>query len=143
MKNNAWKTGTLMAISVLVLMSATSAFGQTSMRINIPFQYLAADKVMPAGDYRVEMDLASRTLNLQHESGRSAMYLSVIPTERSFDPVEGKLVFKSYGNVNVLARVWTRGDSVARDLPVSKAERRLAGTERTGSPIEIAYLPAK
>ena len=143
MKNNAWKTGTLMAISVLVLMSATSAYGQTSMRFNIPFQFLAGDQVMPAGDYRVEMDLGSRTLNLRHESGRSAMYLSVTPTKRSFDQVEeGKLLFKSYGNVNVLARVWTRGDSVSRDLPVSKAERELARTQRAGVTIQVAYVPA-
>jgi hypothetical protein len=51
MKNNAWKIGTLMAIGVLVLLSATSAYGQTSMRFNVPFEFLAGDQTMPAGQY--------------------------------------------------------------------------------------------
>ena len=144
MRKSTWTIRVLMSISVLVLLSATSAYGQTSMRFNIPFQFLAGDHVMPAGDYLVRVDFASRMLNVRHENGRSAKYLSAIPSKRSFDPVEeGKLVFKSYRNVYVLARVWTRGVSVSSDLPVSKAERELARTQRAGSTIQVAYIPAE
>ena len=144
MKTNAWKIGTLMAISVLVLLQATSAYGQTSTRYNIPFQFLAGDQMMPAGQYLARLDLGSRTLNLRHESGISVLSLRVIPGKRSLDPVEeGKLLFKAYGNAKVLARVWTHGVADASDLPVSKAERELARTERAGSTIEIAFAPAK
>ncbi len=144
MKNNAWKIGILMAISLLVLLSATSAFGQTSARFTIPFRFLAGDQMMPAGQYLVRVDPLTRTLNLQHESFIPLMTLRVIPGKRSSDPLEeNRLLFKAYGNARVLSRVWMRGFTDANDLPVSKAELELARTERAGSIVEIAFVPAR
>jgi hypothetical protein len=144
MKNNAWKIGTLVAISVLVLLSSTSAYGQTSTRFNIPFQFLAGDCMMPAGQYLVRVDLASHSLSLRHESGVSLMALRVIPGRRSLDAAEeGRLLFRDYGNVRALARVWTRGFQDANDLRVSKVERELAGTEHAGPAVEIAFAAAR
>ncbi len=144
MKSNAWRIGTLMAISVFVLLLATSAYGRTSTRFAIPFQFLAGDQMMPAGQYSVRLDLGTRTQNLRHESDQSMSSLRVIPGKRSLDQVEeGRLLFKAYGNAGVLAKVWTRGGDDASDLPVSKAERELVRTVRAGSPIEIAFAPAK
>ena len=144
MKNNAWKIGTLMAIGVLVLLSATSAYGQTSMRFNVPFEFLAGDQTMPAGQYSVRVDLVFHALSLRHESGICSVPLRVIPSQRNLDAVrEGRLLFKAYGNVRVLSRVWTRGFQDANDLPVSRAERELANAERAGSIIQIAFAAAK
>jgi hypothetical protein len=68
----------------------------------------------------------------------------VIPSQRNLDAVgEGRLLFKAYGNVRVLSRVWTRGFQDANDLPVSRAERELANAERAGSIIQIAFAAAK
>lgn len=116
MKNNAWKIGILMAISLLVLLSATSAFGQTSARFTIPFRFLAGDQMMPAGQYLVRVDPLTRTLNLQHESFIPLMTLRVIPGKRSSDPLEeNRLLFKAYGNARV---------------PLSGVDARLHGCER-------------
>ncbi len=144
MRNIAWKIGTLIAASVLVMSVAGSAYAQTSAQFVIPFQFLAGDRVMPAGHYLVRVDQGARTLNVRHESGLSATALRVIPAKRSLDRVEeGRLLFKAYGDARVLARIWTRGVEDASDLPVSKAERELARTERAGSTIEIAFAPVK
>ena len=144
MKSKLWKAGTLATIGVLMLLSATSAYAQTTTRFNVPFEFLAGELRMPAGQYLVKMDFATRIVSLRHESGLSAMCLRVIPSKRSLDPVqEGMLEFKAYESANVLARVWTRGFSDAGELPVSKIERELARTERAGKTIQVAFVPAK
>lgn len=139
MKSNTWKFRALVAAGVLVLFSVGAAAGQTGTRFVIPFQFLAGEQVMPAGQYLVSVDQGNRTVSLRHEDGSAVMSLRVIPGKRSPGRVdEGKLLFKVYGNARVLSRVWTRGYPDAGDLPVSNAERELARTERAGQPIEIA-----
>ncbi len=139
MKSNTWKLRALVAAGVLVLFSAGAAAGQTGTRFVIPFQFLAGEQVRPAGQYLVAVAQGNRTVSLRHEDGSAVMSLRVIPGKRSPGRVEeGRLLFKVYGNAPVLSRVWTRGCPDAGDLPVSKAERELARTERAGQPIEIA-----
>lgn len=139
MNSNTWKFRALVAAGVLVLLSVGAAAGQTGTRFVIPFQFLAGEQVMPAGQYLVSVDQGNRTVSLRHENGSAVMSLRVIPGKRNPGRVEeGKLLFKVYGNARVLSRVWTRGYPDAGDVPVSNAERELARTQRAGQPIQIA-----
>ena len=144
MNDKLWKAGTLAAIGVLMLLSATSAYAQTTTRFNVPFEFLAGELRMPAGQYLVKMDFATRVVSLRHESGRSALCLRVILSKRSLRAFqEGILEFRAYESANVLARVWTRGFPDAGELPESSIERELARTERAGKTIQVAFAPAK
>ncbi len=127
MKTFNWKTRVLMTIGVLALLAATSANAQTIARFQVPVQFLAGDKVLPAGEYQVVVNPVSRIVKIRVPNGSGGLYLGVIPDQRAVTaPAKGKLVLQSYGNVHALREVWVRGDAQGFALPKSKAERELA-----------------
>ena len=127
MRTVAWKTRVWMTIGVLALLAATSANAQTIARFQVPVQFLAGDKMLPAGDYHVVVNPVSRTVEVRLSDGSSGLFLAAIPDQRAVAaPARGRLVFQNYGNVYALREVWVRGDAQGLGLPKSKAERELA-----------------
>ena len=126
MKSTTWKTRVLMTIGVLALLAATSANAQTIARFQVPVQFLAGDKMLPAGEYRVIVKSVFRIVEVRL-SDDSGLFLLASPDQQAVTaPAKGKLVLQSYGNVHALREVWVRGDAQGFALPTSKAERELA-----------------
>lgn len=141
MKNLTSKTRIPIAIGLLALLSAMSAYAQIGqMRASVPFQFLAGDKVLPAGEYRVEVNPLSGRMVLRLVDGSAGLYLSANPCDRPASaPAGGMLVFQKYGNHYFLRTLWNPGQSKGYELPRSKSERELA--EKTGAS-EIASVRA-
>lgn len=128
MRNLTSKTRVLVAISVVALLSVTSAYAQTYvMRAYIPFQFHAGGKVLPAGQYQVEVapDVARMKLGLR--DGSASLYLPAHPTHRTEATAQpATLVFHKYGNHHFLWKVLKPGGSQGYEVPASKAEREMA-----------------
>lgn len=144
MKNLTWKTGVLMAISGIALLSVTAAYAQSiSVRANVPFQFLAGDKVLPAGQYQLSVAPGSNRITLHPTQGGAGMYLSILPTQRSqFAAQPGALVFHRYGTHHFLRTVWSPGQSGGYELPSSKAEREFVRMAKTPAATETVSLGA-
>jgi hypothetical protein len=133
MRNLTSKMGVLIAVGVVALVSVSSAYAQTApLRAHIPFQFRAADTVLPAGEYRVEMSLAHGRILIHPADGRTGLYLPAQPTQRAIAAVQpGMLVFHRYGNHHFLWKVWNSGQSQGYEVPRSQAEREMARTYST------------
>ena len=97
----------------------------TSIRASIPFDFVIKGKTLPAGSYEIRritdepqgLDIYSRS---NHDN---VMFETDAVQTRTFHRAE--LVFHRYGNTYFLYEIWTPGENVGRELPTSRAERRL------------------
>lgn len=124
-------------IAALALTVAADAQALHAVVINVPFDFVAGEKQMPAGRYtvgRVRAD-AETTLVIRGEDGHSAAV--VLTNTGEAQPGAAALVFRQHGERYFLAEVSMPGAASVRALPKSSAERRLerelAGQKSDGS----------
>lgn len=129
MKNRVFAT-----FSCLTLLTAAAAFAQSNalLEANIPFEFRAGAKTLPAGHYDVRPMLAPDVLSIRCFECKAGAMILARGIEAREAPEQGTLVFHRYNNTYFLSGVWIAGSSHGRVLPQSKAERELA---RNGSPV--------
>jgi hypothetical protein len=102
-----------------------SARAAERLFIDVPFDFVAGSRQLPAGRYsvrRVRVDSAT-ALYIRSEDGRQTATLLTIDTGSQVD--RAKLVFRQYGDRHFLASLWMPGTASGRGLPESKQERQL------------------
>lgn len=119
-------------LGVIALVTAVgSAQGQSlahKLRANIPFDFVLADKKLPAGEYsigRAMQDSGDRLLVIRSLDGRANAIRWSTPVESRFLKKKGTLVFHRYGNQYFLSQVWPAGASTGRQLFKSRSEREI------------------
>ncbi len=116
------------ASAVFALAFVSFANAQT-MRISIPFGFSAGEKVLPAGEYRVELNRLSHRIALSHVDGTEGCYLPVKAFTGSGAPEQGSLVFNQYGDRYFLSQVNARGAGMGASVFSDRAEREIARTQ--------------
>lgn len=63
---------------LVVLVTAIAANAQIShqARVTVPFSFMAAGRSLPAGDYRVDMDMTRALVTLSAYNSESIMFLT-------------------------------------------------------------------
>ena len=121
---------TLVTGGILALMIAVPARAQmpgTSMRANIPFDFMVRGTMLPAGNYEIRRisdepaGLLIRNINDKHDH---AMF-ETEPVESSQAPNNSEVVFHRYGDTYFLSEVLTAGEQTGRELPPTREERQL------------------
>jgi len=95
------------------------------MTIVIPFVFTVGDKLLPAGDYTVQVNQENGTVVLRHEGQDPLMIL----TNRKESPsatLRGKLVFQRYGTDIFLAEVWSQANATGQTLTAGAREKQMA-----------------
>jgi hypothetical protein len=119
---------------------ALAAPGAQRLVVNVPFDFVAGGKVLPAGRYtitRVVRD-SGRALLIRSADGRSSVTVLTNASEAGGETPQ--VSFNRYGARYFLARVWTPGVGAARALPASGLEKQLrrelaeGGKKRGGEP---------
>jgi hypothetical protein len=139
MKNLITKTTLRIALGLVVLLSVTTASAETVGRFQVPFQFLMGEKVLPAGDYKVNIDTANMRIQLASWEGSASVYLTANSLDRATVDT-GKLVFHKYGRVLVLREMWRSGSNHGHELTVSKAEREVAKQAGASSTLEVVSI---
>jgi hypothetical protein len=124
--NKTSMIGILMVVGLVSLLTAAPASGQTIAKFSVPFQFVAGDRVLPAGEYLVKVDSGLRSLQIRHAWGVDGAFLAAVPARTMDAASVGKLVFTAYGSARLLQTVWIGGRAVGLELPMSKAQRELA-----------------
>jgi hypothetical protein len=123
----------LAALAVLLMATAAHA-QQTKVTATVPFNFIAGDRVYPAGDYSISSN--GSLLKITNDE-RSEMMLS-----HSFEIPRGsedtKLVFDSRGGNYFLRQIWVAGSSIGRELPRSHTEARLAQNHLKSESVIVA-----
>lgn len=107
------------------------ATAQEQMAVNIPFDFVAGNKTLPAGEYYVRSADAGRTLLLvdRRDSSASA-FVPTIGAIAKEAQSQSKLVFNRYGDRYFLAQVWSQGYLQGRQLLKSDREREISMTAK-------------
>lgn len=112
-------------VATFALAVAANAQDLHRVVVNVPFDFVAGAKQMPAGRYtvsRVRSD-AETALIIRSEDGRVS---AVVLTNRGgANPSTAAFVFRQHGDRYFLAEVSVPGTASVRKLPKSGTERRL------------------
>lgn len=132
-----------MTFAVLLGMALVvgSAFGQTMVRAQIPFDFTVGNSTLPAGEYVVSQFVPGDGTVMEIRSANSGahIYVQTSATESAKAPAENKLVFRRYGDQYFLSQIWNERQLVGRGLPISDRERELA----RGTLVQEASIPGK
>ena len=139
MKKRLFVMATLFVLSIIV--AAQVAQAEQPMLVNIPFEFVAGNVTLPAGEYRVQTLDRNSTILLIHCSGRgaSAMVITNAAQGKELNS-ESKLVFNQYGHRYFLSQVWTAGSIRGRQLLKSPGEKEIAQSARIETKGEITLV---
>lgn len=122
MRNRAFAT-----LGFLALAAAFSAFGQSRMTFDVPFEFSTGTAVLPAGHYEVSQLSDSGRIELACDACNVHVRLLTHAIGNYNAPSEStRLVFNKYGNTYFLSSVWSTGSGVGSALSSTKAERETA-----------------
>jgi hypothetical protein len=134
--NKTSMIGILMVVGLVSLLAAPPASAQTIVKFNVPFQFMAGDRVLPAGEYRVRLDGGLRHVEIRQALADDGAFLIAIPASTKDASNSTKLVFTAYGSMKMLQGVRIGGRAEEVELPTSKAQRefaRVSGTKLVAS----------
>jgi len=126
----------------VVLVAGWPLYAQSSVTLksDIPFDFVVADRSFPAGTYTVRT-LSPGVALVQSADYKSAGIVSTLG-KKNLDPANGtKLVFRRHGKTHFLGEIWTRGDDNGREILKCKAEREMIAGMK--SPEERTSVAAK
>ncbi len=105
-------------------LAATSLLAQSKplIKVNVPFNFVAGAKTLPAGEYQVDTERPNVVL-IQSKDSTSNMNLLIAHSAQNTQ-MNGvaALKFNRYGDRYFLSEIWT-GSDVGRQLPKSRAEK--------------------
>jgi len=125
------------ALSLCALFGATAAQAQNySIRVEVPFQFIAGEKMYPAGDYRLSVDGAVHTLTIRPQANTSIHMVPLTPgyeRRTGGDLEKGMVRFTKSGNLHVLNGVWRGGSADGNVTYMSRAAKEAAKNAQAGS----------
>lgn len=112
------------AILATLSLAATSLVAQSStpMKVNVPFNFVAGAKTLPAGEYSVQADGSSRLVWIRSADYKTTLNLIANSAENAQMNGVGALNFNRYGDRYFLSEIWM-GSNIGRHLPKTRAER--------------------
>ncbi|HEX8723107.1 MAG TPA: hypothetical protein VF736_20990 [Pyrinomonadaceae bacterium] len=119
------KSALLGFVAVLALAAAAHAQAARAIRVQVPFEFAAGGKQMPAGLYtvrRVRVDSESVLVIRGEGGGDSAV---VLTTTGRGTAARASLTFRQHGDRYFLAEVSVPGTASVRQLPKTGGERRV------------------
>jgi len=98
------------------------------VRADVPFNFAAGDKSLPAGTYDVGSidNVNTKILRLQARDGNSSMMVGSNAAQSLKPADKTKLVFNRYGNRYFLSEIWVNGATRGHQLPKTSREKELA-----------------
>src|SRR5262245_34808520 len=111
----------------LMAMTAATAFAQenSSLKVNIPFDFSVANRTLPAGEYTVsERNGAGQTIFVSNYATKTTVCAIAGSLSVKKETEKPMLVFRRYGNQYFLAQVIAAGSLNGKEIVQSRAERQ-------------------
>jgi hypothetical protein len=133
---------TLFGLGLLLAVSAVHA-QEAGVKANIPFDFVAGNEVLPAGEYVVTPEGSShQVILIRSTDNKAAKFATAFGCSSSRPSDQTKLVFHTLGGHYYLYQVWSRGYDQGRELPKSKMEVQLAKNgDKSGEFVLAAKAP--
>jgi hypothetical protein len=129
----------------LLVLTGIPAAAQLGSRLTaeIPFEFAAGTKTMPAGEYTLTLGGSSVSPALvvfQAANGKAAVQLLASAAESAGAAEQTKLIFHRHGDRHFLVEIWTRGVNRGYQFPQSQSERELT---KQAANFEVVALVAQ
>ena len=116
----------LLALTVLLLATAAQA-QTTNVKASIPFDFVVGNHAYSAGEYTVKSMTQDGAAIRVDNADESEKGITLSNACGKGQPADGTtLVFQRMGDNYFLYQVWTAGNSLGREFPMSKKEVQLA-----------------
>jgi len=124
MKNAKWIA--VMMLVAFVGMAAAQKIGNSTIVTKVPFDFVVADRVVPAGEYVVQAaTMDGSSLGIRNAFARVSLLSPTSTTEGKLAAAHYAMVFTRYGDRYFLTGIKLQGSKIAYRLPESKAEKEL------------------
>jgi len=131
----------IFAISALFFGVSAAHAQQPILQAAIPFNFVAGNKVLPAGHYLLrEWDKSSTVVALRDLDEPIASFSTTNACSLNEPAKSSKLVFHRIGNEYFLYQIWVEGDTTGRQFPMSKLEVQMAKNEPRAEEVIVAAL---
>jgi hypothetical protein len=115
------------AMALTAMATTRVAQAQEPLAVNIPFDFVAGNMQLPAGEYMVKVSAPTHTLILISRMDSTASgFINTNAAVSSEPQSESKLIFNRYGDRYFLSQVWTEGNSQGRQLLKSAREKEMS-----------------
>jgi len=142
MKTRALVMAGMMALTA---MASTRVAQAQELVVNIPFDFVADNMTLPAGEYSITVTAPEQTLLLTNRKDAAASgFMNTHAVVKTQIQTESKMIFNRYGDRYFLSEVWTAGNSRGRQLLKSAREKemaQIAKSETQGQVTLVAGLP--
>ena len=107
--------------AVIGVLAAISAQAGVAVKANVPFDFVVADRHLPAGEYWFE-NQAPGVLRIYSDDMKRTVLTHYRPAwQKASGP--GKLIFQRHGSQHYLQSVDSAAAGIAAALPQSRAEK--------------------
>ena len=130
------------ALAIGMVASAPTALAQNTpvAKAEIPFDFLAGQKVMPAGTYQITR--SDNMLELREAGQKATEFLIVHSAYTTHTPTGSSLVFDRRGDKYFLRQIWTAGHNDGLECPKTRIEKDVekvvAQNKQDASPVVVA-----
>jgi hypothetical protein len=132
MKQASW----ILAVALMALSGAAVAqtLGNSRIVAQVPFEFVVANKIMPAGEWSVQSaGTSSATLMLRNHDQKMGVFANSNFDETKHPATSYALVFKRYADQYFLSSIRLEGTNVTYRLLESKAEAEIRARNVTGT----------
>jgi hypothetical protein len=127
MKTRALVMAGVMALTAMATTRVAQA--QQPVVVNVPFDFVAGNTQLPAGEYTVKVSGPTHSLIvISRKDATMSASINTNAAVSSTPQTESKLIFNRYGDRYFLAQVWQEGYSQGRQLVKSSREKEVALT---------------
>lgn len=107
------------------------ATAQQKLVVDVPFDFVAGNKTLPAGEYYVRAGSSERTLVLVNQQDPSAStFMFTIDVLTNDAQSQSKIVFNRYGERYFLSQIWSQGENHGSQIIQSRREREMSRTAK-------------
>ena len=132
MKHANWLV--VMTLVVLSGMAAAQLIGSTKVVAQVPFEFMVANKIVPAGECAVQaITMDGNTLVIRNAEAKVALVSRSSQSEGKQDASNYALVFKHYGDRYFLSGIKLEGSNITYRLPESRAETELRASNASAT----------
>jgi hypothetical protein len=124
MKRSNW----IVVVTLVVVsgMAAAQLHSGSSIVAEVPFEFVAANMVVPAGECVIQpTNMNGKNLMIRNAEAKVALFSPWSPTEGRQPASNYALVFNHYGDRYFLSGIRIEGSKMTYRLPESKAEAEL------------------
>jgi hypothetical protein len=120
-------------VTALIGAALPASAQDSSMRVKIPFAFVAGKSTLPAGEYRLQVDTNARVLQIQPVTSTNtySVLLTASRDNRNGKTEDGLLRFQKVDGQYYLGEIWKPTQETGNEVLLPKgieAQRRSIGT---------------